>query len=242
MRNLEDFIFGRKVILTALENNVEINKIYLAKGSQGAIIDDIVNLCKKKRVIFNFLDRRELDHKFGENHQGVVAYINKQKYLEIEEFISRKKTSKNLKITILDNITDPHNTGAIIRSAYAFGFDAVCIPTRHSCLVNSTVSKVSSGASNLIPIIKITNIVSTIKFLKKNNFWIIGADINGENLNDLNLKKQNICLVLGSEGEGIKKLVRENCDFLAKIPMKNNFDSINVSCAAAVFFYEFSKI
>jgi 23S rRNA (guanosine2251-2'-O)-methyltransferase len=247
-----DFIYGRKIVLDAIENNMSINKIYFTKGLKGGIIDTIFRKAREKKIVFLFSDKQDMDKRYGPNTQGVVAYTTSKEYLDLDGFFKNinslvdttNEKQKNLRLCILDSITDPHNTGAIIRSAYAFGFDAILIPQRNSCLVNSTVIKSSAGAANMMPIVKIGNITDVINKLKEKDFWIAGADMAGQNISDVlikDLKSKNICLILGSEGEGIKNLVKQNCDFLVKIPMSANFDSLNVSCAGAILFYEFAK-
>ena len=285
----QDFIFGRKVILTAIENQVTVNRVYIAKGSKGSIVDELTTACRKNKIIFSFLEKKEMDRKFGENTQGVVAYVSANKYYDLDEILEKMTScgaqmssslrssdsehrsgdprslhtkqnsgfpvsttendtnpiqqnstniASNASLCILDGITDPHNTGAIIRNAYAFGLNGILIPDRNSCLVNSTVVKASAGAANLLPIVKIGNIVNAINKLKEKNFWIVGVDMEGESLEKTDFSGRNICFVLGSEGDGIKRLVKENCDFCVKIPLVNNFDSLNVSCASAIVFHK----
>src|SRR5574344_273055 len=248
IKNSEDFIYGRKVVKDAIDNGVSINKVYFSKTSQGSIINDMINHCRKNHIVFSFLEKRDMDRKFGEFNQGVVAYISPKKYVELEAVISSLQTEQHSFICLLDNITDPHNTGAIIRSAFSFGAKAILIPERNSCLINSTVIKASAGAANLIDIVKIGNISNVVTQLKNNNYCIVGADICDDDsrlifAKDLKdkIKENNICLILGSEGEGIQQHVKKNCDLIAKIDMKSNFNSLNVSCAASIIFYELSK-
>ncbi|MCP3660483.1 MAG: 23S rRNA (guanosine(2251)-2'-O)-methyltransferase RlmB [Bacteroidetes bacterium] len=237
-----NMIKGRKTILEALDNNVTINKLYVSKVAKGSIIANITRVARKKGIVLTYLPPKEIDRKAGKNNQGVLALISPIKYAEFSDFINLLKTNQkkniNTVFVILDSVTDPHNVGAIIRSAYALGIDGIILPKRNSCLVNATVMKASAGAANMLPILQVNNLVQTITKLKKYSIWVVGAEINGDEIKKLPLKGRNLCIILGSEGSGIRHLVKENCDYLIKIPLKNNFDSLNVSAAASIFFYE----
>ena len=243
---MNDIIKGRKPVLTAIENNVSINKLFISKSAKGDIISTIFRLARKKGIVFSFLDSKEIDRKGGDKNQGVVAFVSATEYLSIDELLEiaadNKKNNKNTRFCILDSITDPHNVGAIIRSAYAFGIDGVIIPKRNCCPINSTVVKASAGSASLMNIANINNIVDTMKILKDNGFWCMGADIDGEDIKSFvnNQKDTDLCIVLGSEGKGMKRLVKENCDYIVKIPFVRDFDSLNVSCAASIIFYTLS--
>ncbi len=245
----KDFIYGKKIVLENLESesNTTINKLYIAKNNKGEIVSKIISLCKEKNIIFSFLDRKILNKKFGDGNQGIVALTSPIKYTGLDNFLDKSdKKGKNF-IAILDNITDPHNVGAIIRSAFIFGFSAVILPSRNSCLINSTVLKASSGAANKIDIIKTLNLNKTIEVLKENKFLILASDVT-KNVKKVfpieslkNIDDDNICIVLGSEGDGVRESIKKMSDYCITIPMKTQFNSLNVSCAASIIFYELSK-
>lgn len=243
----DDFICGKKIVLESLESSAGINKLYIAKNNKGLTINKIISLCKEKSIIFSFLDKKILDKKFGDNTQGIVALTSPREYINLDEFLKRIDVTKKNFIVILDNITDPHNVGAIIRSAFIFGFSAIILPSRNACLINSTVLKASSGAVNKLDIIKIMNLNKTIEILKENKFLILVSDVTKnfskkfplDSLKDI--EDNNICVVLGSEGSGVRETIKKASDYCINIPMKNNFNSLNVSCAASIIFYELSK-
>ncbi|MBQ4146030.1 MAG: 23S rRNA (guanosine(2251)-2'-O)-methyltransferase RlmB, partial [Clostridia bacterium] len=200
----------------------------------------IQNLAKKSGVLYRFVDKRKLDQICeGENHQGVVAYAAAHNYVEVEDIlaIAREKNQPPF-VVICEGITDPHNLGSIIRTANGAGAHGVIIPKNRSVALNGTVAKVSAGAVEYTPVARVTNISQTIEKLKKEGLWVVGTDLTGTQKHsecDLN---GSIAIVIGSEGEGMSRLTRESCDFLVKIPMIGEIQSLNASVAAGVLLYE----
>ncbi|MDO5047038.1 MAG: 23S rRNA (guanosine(2251)-2'-O)-methyltransferase RlmB [Anaerococcus sp.] len=225
-----DKIYGRKPILDALDTDMKVYKAYIQK-SKSRVLDDLIAKLNKKNIEISFVDKRFFD-KIDINHQGVMVEVEAFKY---EDLAKLEATSR---LIILDKIEDPHNLGAIIRSAEAFGFDGVIIPERRSASVNATVFKTSAGAISNIKVFRVKNLTRTIKDLKEMGFWIYG--LAGEA--DTSLQKVDLTgkvgLVVGNEGSGISRLVRENCDMLINIPMQGRVNSLNASVAAAISIYE----
>ena len=172
------------------------------------------------------------------NHQGIVAEVEEYGYVSLEEVIKKHKDDKNVSLAILDGLEDPHNLGAILRSADASGIDGIIIPKNRSVQLSSTVAKVSTGAIEYVDVIQVVNLVNTIKTLKENGYWIIGLELDGS----VDYRKQDytgkIAVIIGSEGRGISKLVKENCDYLVNIPMVGHVNSLNASVSASILFYE----
>lgn len=233
---MEDIIFGKNAVKEALKSNVEVNKMFVLKDGRIAGFNEIYKLAKEKRIVMQDVDRRKLDElSDGGNHQGIVLTTSPYKYKQIHELI---EGIRDPLLVILDGIQDPHNLGAIIRSAYAAGFDGVIIPKRRSASVNSTVVKTSAGYALKMPIARVTNIAQTIDYLKENNIWIAGADMDGDSTLFNSNFKGALAIVMGSEGSGISRLVRKKCDFIVSIPMKNEVESLNASVAASLLIYE----
>lgn len=235
----ESIIEGRNPIIEALKADREIEKIWIAKGSETGSIKKIIGMAKEKRIPIEYVDRNILDNKSitGAN-QGIIANVAAYKYSELEDIIFKAKERKeDLFVLILDGIEDPHNLGAIIRTAEAAGVHGIIIPKRRAVGLTQTVVKASAGAIEYVPIVKVANLVQTIKTLKECNVWIAAADISGKDYFEADLKG-NIGVVIGSEGKGISKLVLENCDFSIKIPMKGKISSLNASVAAGVLMCE----
>lgn len=231
-------IEGRNPVIEAIRAEHEIDSIVIANGAQGSV-KKIVAMAKEKGILVKYVDKKKLDELApGENHQGVVAFVSEYGYSELEDVLSKvEKEGRSPFIIILDGITDPHNLGAIIRTADASGADAIVIPKRRSVGITSTVVKSSAGAVEYVPVCRVTNLVSTIKMLKEEGVWVAALDMGGQQLHKSNLKG-SIALVVGSEGEGVSRLVRENCDFTVSIPMKGRVSSLNASVAAGVVMYE----
>lgn len=237
----EDLIIGRNAVVEALESNKTLENILISKGNNKGSINKIIGLAKENRIPIKTVDKKRLDEiSEGENHQGVAAYTTPYKYYSVEEILESSK-DKSPFILILDEIQDPHNFGAIIRTAEVFGVDGIIIPKRRSVGITPIVYKSSVGAVEHVKIAKVNNINNTIDFLKENNIWIYGADmatdkyIYSENL------KGPIALVVGSEGKGISKLTKEKCDILVKIPMSGQINSLNASVAGGIVMYEISR-
>ena len=232
---MEDIIFGRAPVLEALKNSHPIDKIIIKSGPYAKSLIPVIDEAKKRNIVIQQADGARLDRMAnGENHQGVIAMISAYSYVSVNDIISGKD---NAFVIICDKITDPHNLGAIIRTANCVGADGVIIPKRDSAGVNSVVMKTSAGAVEYTPVAKFTNLASTIHELKERGFWITAADMDGQSMYDIDFKGK-IAIVVGSEGKGISRLVREKCDFIAQIPMYGEINSLNASVAAAVLMYE----
>ncbi len=221
------YICGKNVAKEYLNGNNKIEKAFLYNNFNDI---EIINLLKIK---INYLSKIELDKKTDENHQGIILEIDNFKYTDLNEI----KKLENPLIVMLDHIEDPHNFGAIIRTCEAASIDAIIIPKDRSVSVNGTVIRTSVGASKYVPIIRVTNLVETIKVLKKEGFWFFGTDMDGENYSKLDYRGKT-CLVIGNEGNGMSKLVKDNCDFIASIPMKGQINSLNVSVATGIIIYK----
>lgn len=233
-----DRIYGRKSVLETIESDQEIIKAYILKNpntkNKNNIIGKIVQKLKEKNIKIDFVDKDFFD-KIDGNHQNVMIEVKDFEYKSLKDVLDKKR------LILLDQIEDPHNLGAIIRSAEALGFDAVIIPERRSVKVNSTVYKTSVGAINNIDIVMVKNLNRAIKDLKKENFWIYGlAGEANSSITDIDLTGK-LGLVVGNEGSGISRLVRENCDLLIKIPMSGKVNSLNASVASAISIYEVSR-
>lgn len=238
-QNNESRIEGRNAVLEAFRSGKTIDKLYLQDGCKDGPIQTILREAKKKDTIVNYVSRERLDmmSETGK-HQGVIAMAAAYAYAEVEDILenARKKGEPPF-VILLDNIEDPHNLGAIIRTANLAGAHGVIIPKRRAVGLTGTVAKASAGALNYTPVAKVTNLVATMKDLKDQGLWFVCADMDGTSMYDLDLKGP-IGLVIGNEGEGVGKLVKENCDFVASIPMKGDIDSLNASVAAGVLAYE----
>ena len=238
-QNNESRIEGRNAVLEAFRSGKTIDKLYLQDGCKDGPIQTILREAMKKDTIVNYVSRERLDmmSETGK-HQGVIAMAAAYAYAEVEDILenARKKGEPPF-VILLDNIEDPHNLGAIIRTANLAGAHGVIIPKRRAAGLTGTVAKASAGALNYTPVAKVTNLVATMKDLKDQGLWFVCADMDGTSMYDLDLKGP-IGLVIGNEGEGVGKLVKENCDFVASIPMKGDIDSLNASVAAGVLAYE----
>lgn len=225
-----DKIYGRKPVLDSLDTDIKIYKAYIQKQNS-KLVDTIIKKLEEKNIEISFVDKRFFD-KIDVNHQGVMLEVESFKYATMDDVKDANR------LIILDKIEDPHNLGAIIRSAESFGFDGVIIPERRSASVTSTVYKTSAGAINNIKVIRVTNLTRTIKDLKDMGFWIYG--LAGEADSDISKAdlKGKVTLVIGNESEGISRLVRENCDMLINIPMLGKVNSLNASVAAGISMYE----
>lgn len=232
-------IEGRNAVLEALRSGKPIDKLFVLAECQDGPIRTIVREAKKHDTILNFVDKERLDAlSETKKHQGVIALAAAYEYASVEDILAAaEKKGEPPFIFLLDNIEDPHNLGAIIRTANLAGAHGVIIPKRRAAGLTATVAKTSAGAINYTPVAKVTNLTATIKELKERGMWFVCADMGGTTMYDLDLKGA-IGLVIGNEGDGVSKLVRENCDFIASIPMKGDIDSLNASVAAGVLAYE----
>ena len=239
--NLNNYIYGRNsVIEKKKKNSKRVNKILISKNtSNDAKINEIITLAKQNGVVFSFVPKEKFQDFSHVPHQGVLAAVSPVEYIDFYEFLSQKHNDKYKKIVILDGVEDPHNTGAIIRTAACAGYDAVIIPSRRNAQVNSTVEKTSAGAINHIPIILVNSLSNVIDKLKDNDYWIIAADAHGkDNYFDVDYTNMNFALIMGGEETGVSKNNLKKSDFVVKIPMLRNFNSLNVSNAAAAIIYE----
>lgn len=237
---IEEFtIEGRNAVLEAFRSGKTIDKLYVQKGISDGPIQSILREAKKGDTILNFVDKERLDQMSGEGrHQGVIAHAAAYEYAQVEDMLkAAEEKGEPPFLFLLDGIEDPHNLGAIIRTANLAGAHGVIIPKRRAVGLTATVAKTSAGALNYTPVAKVTNLAAEIEELKKKGMWFVCADMDGELMYRLDLKGP-IGLVIGSEGNGVGRLVREKCDMVASIPMKGDIDSLNASVAAGVLAYE----
>ncbi len=232
-------IEGRNAVLEAFRSGKTIDKLFVLDGCKDGPVQTILKEAKKHDTIVNFVAKERLDQlSETKKHQGVIAMAAAYEYATVEDILQNAKDKGEAPfIILLDNIEDPHNLGAIIRTANLAGAHGVIIPKRRAVGLTGTVAKTSAGAINYTPVAKVTNLTNTIKELKEEGLWFVCADMGGTTMYELDLKGP-IGLVIGSEGEGVSKLVKENCDFVASIPMKGDIDSLNASVAAGVLAYE----
>lgn len=239
MRYEEFTIEGRNAVIEAFRAGKTIDKLFVLDGCHDGPVNTITREARKGDTIINYVSKERLDSmsKTGK-HQGVIAYAAAYDYAEVSDILdaAREKGEPPF-VFILDNIEDPHNLGAIIRTANLAGAHGVIIPKRHAVGLTATVARTSAGALNYTPVAKVTNISATIEELKKEGLWFVCADMGGETMYNLDLKGP-IGLVIGNEGDGVSRLVKEKCDFIASIPMKGDIDSLNASVAAGVLAYE----
>lgn len=235
----ETIIEGRNPVIEAIRAGKPIDKLYILDGCNDGPVATIKREAKKKDIYVKYVAKERLDQlsETGK-HQGVIAYTAAYEYSELEDiFALAQKRNEAPFVIILDNIEDPHNLGAIIRTANLSGAHGVIIPKNRAVGLTATVAKASAGAINYTPVVRVTNIVRTIDELKKQGMWFVCADMEGTLMYDLDLKGA-IGLVIGNEGEGVSRLVKENCDMIASIPMKGDIDSLNASVACGVLAYE----
>lgn len=239
MRYEEYTIEGRNAVLEAFRSGKTIDKLYVQDGCHDGVVNSITREARKHDTIINYVSKERLDQMSSTGkHQGVIAQAAAYEYAELEEiFAKAEEKGEEPFIFLLDEIEDPHNLGAIIRTANLAGAHGVIIPKRRAAGLTATVVKASAGALNYTPVVKVTNMSQTIDELKKRGLWFVCADMGGETMYKLNLTGP-IGLVIGNEGEGVSRLVREKCDYIAAIPMKGDIDSLNASVAAGVLAYE----
>lgn len=235
----ENQLEGRNAALEVLRSGRDIEKIYVQKGNVEGTIKRIVAQAIEKGVIIQEVSRHKLDElSQTKNHQGVIVLSSAHEYVEVEDILARaKEKGEDPFILLLDGITDPHNLGAIIRTAECSGVHGVVIPKRRSVGLNATVGKTSAGAIEYMPVARVTSIIKTMELLKKEGLWIACADMGGLDYFDTNMKG-SLALVIGSEGDGVSRLVKEKCDFTASIPMYGKISSLNASVAAGLLMYE----
>ena len=239
MRYTEFTIEGRNAVLEAFRSNKTVDKLFVLEQSQDAPIRTIIKEAKRADVVIHYVNKERLDKmsKTG-HHQGVIAYTAAYEYAQVEDMLLlAKEKNEPPFLFILDENEDPHNLGAILRTANLAGAHGVIIPKRRAVGLTSTVAKTSAGAINYTPVAKVTNIAKTIDELKEQGLWFVCADMDGTIMYNLGLHGP-IAIVIGNEGNGVSRLVKEKCDFIASIPMRGNIDSLNASVAAGVLAYE----
>ena len=238
-RYQESNIEGRNAVLEAFRSGRTVDKLFVLEHCEDGPVRTILREAKKQNTIVKFVKKERLDQMSQTGtHQGVIAQTAAYAYAEVEDILeAAKKKGEDPFIFVLDNIEDPHNLGAIIRTANIVGAHGVIIPKRRAAGLTATVAKTSAGALNYTPVAKVTNLVKTIEELKEKGLWFVCADMDGETMYDLNLTGP-VGLVIGNEGEGVSRLVKEKCDFIAGIPMKGEITSLNASVAGGVLAYE----
>lgn len=236
---MSEQVEGRNAVLEAFRSGRCVDKLFILDGCQDGPVRTIAREARKKDTIINYVSKERLDQLSETRaHQGVIAQVAAYEYSTVEEILEKaEEKGEPPFLVLLDNVEDPHNLGAIIRTANLAGAHGVIIPKRRSVGLTSTVAKTSAGALNYTPVAKVTNLVRTIEELKEKGIWFVCADMGGESMYRLNLTGP-IGMIVGNEGEGVSRLVREACDFTASIPMKGDIDSLNASVAAGVLAYE----
>lgn len=239
MENL-DVIYGKNSVMEALiAGEREINKILISKNIHSDVkINKIKELAKERGVVFQFVAREKFQPYEEFNHQGIIAQISPIKYYDLDEFIE-KSNGKLSSVVILDGVEDSHNLGAIIRTCVCAGVDGIIIPSRRNVQVNSIVEKISAGAVNHIPIIKVNSLVNAVQRLKDNDWWVIATDASAkDNYYDVKYNDMNFAIIMGAEHAGVSKSLLKASDFVVKIPMQNSFNSLNVSNALSAIIFE----
>ncbi len=235
-------IYGRNPVKEAIISGTEINRIYIVKGTKHKIIDDIYQLARERQIPVQQAERKKLDQLFkGQNHQGVYASVAEVSFVEWQEILERAREKREKPIVlVLDEIEDPHNLGAIMRNADAFGAHGLIIPKRRAASLTGTVAKAAAGAIQYIPVARVANIAQTLKDLKKEGLWVCGTAMDGENIYKAKLEGA-LAIVIGNEGHGMRPLVSQQCDFTVSIPMRGKINSLNASVAAGVVLSEISR-
>ena len=239
---MENKIEGRNAVLEALRAGKPIDKLYVLDGCPDGPVRTIIREAKKGDTIINYVKKERLDQlsETG-HHQGVIAMAASYEYATVEDILEKAKEKGEAPcIFVLDNIEDPHNLGAMIRTANLAGAHGVIIPKRRAVGLTSTVARTSAGAINYTPVAKVTNLKQTMEQLKKEGMWFVCADMDGTPYYQMDLKGP-MGLVIGNEGEGVSRLIKETCDFVASIPMKGDIDSLNASVAAGVLAFEIAR-
>jgi 23S rRNA (guanosine2251-2'-O)-methyltransferase len=235
----QDYIIGRNPVIEVLKSSRDINKIWVAENSLKGQAQVITQLAKEKGVTINFVPKKKIDQMVEGNHQGVVAQVAAYEYVHVEDILAiAEKRGEMPFLLLLDEIEDPHNLGSIMRTADAVGAHGIIIPKRRAVGLTATVAKASTGAIEHIPVARITNMARTIEELKERGIWIVGTDAKGaDDYRNLD-GKMPLALIIGSEGKGIGRLIKEKCDFLVKMPMIGHVTSLNASVAGSLLMYE----
>lgn len=233
-----EVICGKNSVLEALRSSRQINQVLLAEGLEPAFASQVTELCRAKAVPFKFVGRNQLIKIAGEDNRGVVAEVAAASYVEVSEMLDAARAAGQAPLlVILDGVEDPHNLGAVIRTALCAGAHGLIIPKRNAVSLNQTVSKVSAGAVEYLPVARVSNLVQIVDELKKEGLWAVAADMDGQSLWNIDMSGP-LVIILGGEGRGISPLLRSHCDFVASIPLMGAVSSLNVSAAAAVMLYE----
>ena len=238
----EDMVAGRNAVMEALKGNRSVNKILVANGSNEGSIKEIIALAKEKGVNIMYMERSKIDSMArGIRHQGVLAQVAPVQYVELEDILNIAREKKEPPfILLLDELEDPHNLGALLRTADAAGVHGVLIPKRRSVPLSATVAKTSAGAVEYVPVARIGNMVQTIRRLKDEGLWVAAADMDGTDYYEADMTGP-LLLIVGSEGHGVGRLVKEQCDFVVRIPMMGKINSLNASVAGSILMYEAMK-
>ncbi len=227
------YLYGKNVVKELLNEKKEIQKVYIYKNFHD---QNLISELTKRNIKIKFLEKKELDQLVKGVHQGIIVSVPDYKYANMKDFIKKDDSF----IVILDHLEDPHNFGAIIRTCEAAGVDGIIIPKNRSVVVNATVAKVSVGALEKIPIAQVTNLSQTIEKLKQEGFWIVGTDMQGTSYDEIDYRGK-IAIVVGNEGTGMSRVVKESCDFIATIPMIGTINSLNASVSTGIVIYEAVK-
>jgi 23S rRNA (guanosine2251-2'-O)-methyltransferase len=235
----EDYIVGKNPVIEALKSERDINKILIAESSQRGQMQQLIHLAKEANVLVQFVPKKKIDQITDENHQGVLAYVAAYQYAEIDDlFSAAEKKNEPPFFLLLDEIEDPHNLGSIMRTADSVGAHGIIIPKRRAVGLTATVAKASTGAIEYIPVVRVTNMARTIDELKERGVWIVGTDAKGKQDFRQMDGTMPLGLVIGSEGKGMGRLVKDKCDFLIHLPMVGHVTSLNASVAGALLMYE----
>lgn len=232
-----DIVAGRNAVAEVIRSGRQIEYIMVANGVGGSVLP-LISKAKSNGIMIKEMPRKKLDSKLlGLNHQGIAAVVSSAEYVELDDILKNASKVSDPIILVLNEIEDPHNLGAIIRTAEAASVSGIVIPKRRSAGLNSTVAKVAAGAVEYVPVARVANLASAIDTLKENGFWVYGADMDGEDVYSTDITGKTV-LVIGSEGHGMNKLIREKCDAIVSLPMLGNINSLNASVAAGVLIYE----
>lgn len=238
---MEEIIAGKHAVLEALRSGRTVNKIWIAQGSSPHLMQSVIDEAKARGVMFQFVDKRKLDQmtEKGVRHQGVAAQAAPHDYADVEDlFAAAERRGEAPFFMILDEIEDPHNLGSVLRTVECAGAHGVIIPKRRSAAITATVAKTSAGAVEYVPVARVSNLAQTIDQLKQRGVWIAGADAAAESSAYEADLTGPLAIVIGSEGRGLSRLIREKCDFLIKLPMHGRIQSLNASVAAGILMYE----
>jgi 23S rRNA (guanosine2251-2'-O)-methyltransferase len=232
-----NLVVGRHPVLEALKAGRPINKILVSEASEGGSLIEILGKARAAGVVVQTVPKAHLQKIAGANHQGIVAYVAPREYVDLDAVLARNTGQPPL-VVLLDEVEDPYNFGAILRTCEAVGAQGVVIPKRRAVPLTETVAKAAAGAVEYVPVARVANLVQAMERLKEAGYWIVGADVGGESLyTEVDLRGP-IGVVIGAEGKGLSRLVKEHCDFLVRLPMKGQLQSLNASVAAGILLYE----